>query len=183
MILMTKVLEIGAAENPQRGYRGKKGEKIIRLDIKKMPHINVVHNLEKFPYPFKNNEFDVIYASHVLEHLDDTLKVLKELHRISKPNAKIVIIVPHFSGYTAWSNPDHKKAFAADAFRRLPPDFRIEKIEMHYSFMGDGRPLSVRVVDRFFSGLANSNQWACERFWCYLVGGFTEIYCELRVVK
>jgi len=119
----------------------------------------------------------------VLEHLNDTLRVMSELHRICKPGAKIIILVPHFSGYTSWSNPDHKKAFAADAFRRLGPRFKVRELRLHYTFSGKGRSLPVKVVDAFMNALASANPHACERFWCYLVGGFTEIYCELEVIK
>jgi ubiquinone/menaquinone biosynthesis C-methylase UbiE len=34
--------------------------------------------------PFKDNEFDFIYASHVIEHVDDVSYFIKELQRISK---------------------------------------------------------------------------------------------------
>lgn len=180
---MKSVLEIGAMENPERGYRASEGEKVTRLDIQKSERVDVVHNLENRPYPFKDGQFDKIYASHVMEHLTDTLAVMKELRRITKPGGKIVIVVPHFSGYTAWSNPDHKKAFAADAFRRFGSGFEVEKIEIHYTFMGGKRPVAIRVIDRIMNSLANANQHFCERFWCYAFGGFTEIYAELKVVK
>ena len=34
--------------------------------------------------PFKDNEFDFVYASHVIEHIDDVEFFIKELQRISK---------------------------------------------------------------------------------------------------
>jgi ubiquinone/menaquinone biosynthesis C-methylase UbiE len=34
--------------------------------------------------PFKDNEFDFIYASHVIEHVDDVSYFIKEFQRISK---------------------------------------------------------------------------------------------------
>ena len=180
---MKSVLEIGAMENPERGYKKASDEEVTTLDIQKSERVDVIHNLEKYPYPFDDNQFDKIYASHVMEHLTDTLAVMKELHRITKPGGKIVIIVPHFSGYTAWSNPDHKKAFAADAFHRFGKGYKVEKLEIHYTFMGDKRPLPIRIIDKIMNGLANANQHFCERFWCYAFGGFTEIYAELKVVK
>lgn len=180
---MIKVLEIGSAENPERGYKPEKGELVVRLDIKQAPHVKVIHNLEKTPYPFKSNTFDKIYASHVLEHLSDTMKVMEELHRICKKDGTIIILVPHFSGYTAWSNPDHKKAFAADSFYRLGQKFFVKNMKLHYIFDGEGKPALVKLFDKILNSLANANIKFCERIWCYWVGGFTEIYCELQVKK
>ncbi len=34
--------------------------------------------------PFKDNEFDFVYASHVIEHIDDLEFFIKEIQRISK---------------------------------------------------------------------------------------------------
>tara|TARA_B100000674_G_C37705518_1_gene852630 strand:- start:207 stop:887 length:681 start_codon:yes stop_codon:yes gene_type:complete len=34
--------------------------------------------------PFKNNQFDFVYASHVIEHVEDVSYFIKELQRISK---------------------------------------------------------------------------------------------------
>ena len=42
----------------------------------------VLINSDKLP--FKDNEFDFVYASHVIEHVDDILIFTKELQRISK---------------------------------------------------------------------------------------------------
>ena len=34
--------------------------------------------------PFKNNEFDFVFASHVIEHVEDVAYFIKEIQRISK---------------------------------------------------------------------------------------------------
>jgi ubiquinone/menaquinone biosynthesis C-methylase UbiE len=41
-----------------------------------------VHDLENIPYPFKDNTFDEIYTSMVLEHIKDLSKLIDELVRI-----------------------------------------------------------------------------------------------------
>jgi predicted SAM-dependent methyltransferase len=53
---------------------------------------NQVHDLNSFPYPFEENVFDEIYASHVLEHLESFHKTVSELYRICKPDAIIVVL-------------------------------------------------------------------------------------------
>lgn len=83
----------------------------VNLDSVKMPGVDVVCDLNKFPYPFKQNTFDNIYAAHVIEHLDDLPKVMQELRRISKPGATILIRVPFFPSMYAASDPTHKHFF------------------------------------------------------------------------
>ena len=43
----------------------------------------------------KENTFDFVMATEILEHLPDPEKALEEISRIAKPNAHIIISVPH----------------------------------------------------------------------------------------
>jgi len=43
---------------------------------------------------FENNSFDVVFSSHVLEHVSDIDKSLSEMKRVAKDEATIVIGVP-----------------------------------------------------------------------------------------
>jgi len=44
----------------------------------------VKHELNSYPYPFKDKEFDYCFASHILEHIHEPVKFLNEIVRISK---------------------------------------------------------------------------------------------------
>jgi len=44
----------------------------------------VVHDLNNLPLPFADEEFDFSFCSHILEHVDDPVKFLSEVTRISK---------------------------------------------------------------------------------------------------
>ncbi len=43
---------------------------------------------------YEDDEFDFFICSHVLEHVEDDKKALRELHRILKPGGKAILMVP-----------------------------------------------------------------------------------------
>lgn len=45
--------------------------------------------------PFKNNSFDRVIASEILEHINDDEKAVSEIYRILKPKGKAIITVPY----------------------------------------------------------------------------------------
>jgi len=80
-------LEIGCGNSRLRGFE--------TLDIVGGPNVDYVYDAAK-PLPFKDNTFDVIYASHVLEHIPwyKTEEVLTEWIRILKPGGQLEVWVP-----------------------------------------------------------------------------------------
>lgn len=49
---------------------------------------------------YPEDTFDVIYASHVLEHIPDDLKAMSELHRVLKPSGWAILQVPIYGDRT-----------------------------------------------------------------------------------
>lgn len=77
---------------------------------------NLIHDLNTFPYPFDENTFDYIYASHVLEHLDSFYKTITELSRILKPGGILEVYAPFFLNTKFFGEPDHKIPFSIRTF-------------------------------------------------------------------
>lgn len=44
--------------------------------------------------PFDDNEYDVLFCNHVLEHIPDEKKALKEIYRVIKPGGYAILMVP-----------------------------------------------------------------------------------------
>lgn len=67
---------------------------------------NVVHNNGRHPFPFSDNTFDFVFASHVLEdfEIDQIQFVFDELLRMIKPNGYLVTIGPDMQNgrYPKW---------------------------------------------------------------------------------
>lgn len=85
------------------------------LDIVSLPGVDVVWDINKFPYPFGNDTFEVVCCNDILEHVD-FIRVLKELHRITIEGGQIQIRVPHFSSINNYLDPTHKNKFSIDTF-------------------------------------------------------------------
>lgn len=103
-----KILDVGCGHS--------KLPNAVSMDNDPAVNPDVLHDMEVIPYPFADNEFDVVHCGQVLEHLKDIIPVMKELHRIGKPGGSVVISVPHFSGKTAFMDPSHKSFFAWPTF-------------------------------------------------------------------
>lgn len=170
-----KKLNLGCGKDIRKGY--------INLDSLKLAGVDVVHNLNSFPYPFKKNELDEVYTSHVLEHLDDLIKTMKELHRICKPGARIIIRVPHFSCGVSYRDPTHKRLFSYftmeyftdDCFYNLPK-FRIVRRRLNFT------RLAFTFLNKIFNPFINISPAIYERFFCWILP-CAECLFELEVIK
>lgn len=65
-----------------------------------------VQHMDATATTFEKNQFDMIIASDVLEHLEADEKALTEWYRILKKNGQVVIFVPAFQ--MLWSGHDVK---------------------------------------------------------------------------
>jgi SAM-dependent methyltransferase len=83
------------------------------VDVLSLPGVDIVHDLDVTPWPFADNEFSVVYAHNVLEHLNNQIAVMEEIHRVLKPGGHAVIAVPHFRCVDAWSDPTHRHFYTA----------------------------------------------------------------------
>ena len=109
-----KILDLGCGKRKQKGAIG--------IDISPDSDADMVHDLNRFPYPFYDEEFEYVQADNVVEHLDDVIKVLEELHRITKNGAAIKIIVPFFRSHYAFIDPTHRHFFTVRSFDYFDPD-------------------------------------------------------------
>lgn len=53
-----------------------------------------VQNIDVLNIPFKAETFDLIICNHVLEHIEEDVKAMKELHRVLKKTGQAILQVP-----------------------------------------------------------------------------------------
>jgi len=178
-----RILDIGCGKNKYKSENKK--DKIIGLDIVKLPGVDVVHDLEKFPWPFKDNEFDIIIANHILEHLSNTVRVMEEIWRISKPDAIIKINVPYFTSPGAFQDPTHKRFFTLRTF-----DYFTNESGLNYYSKARFKILKKKLIfdsvrpkiSKLFDWFINSNQKVYERFLSRIIPA-QNLYVELKTIK
>lgn len=172
---------------------------VVGLDYTTRNKPDVLWDMNKIPLPFKDNEFDVVYSHHAIEHImpENRLALMWEIHRITKPKGIVNIITPHFSVMAGSGVLDHIGIFSYSSFYRLTtwekhpdkedyhdtPKFRMKSARIRYSeWHGKVNPLK-KIFGAILEFFANLNIHFSERFWCYWFGGFSEIEVKMEVVK
>ena len=63
------------------------------------------------PFPIKDNEFDVVWASHVIEHINtqEQYDFVGECRRILKPGGYLIIFAPTPYHWYFWDHPTHQR--------------------------------------------------------------------------
>ncbi len=103
-----RVLEVGCGTKKTPGTVG--------LDLLPLPGVDIVHNMEEFPWPVEAGAFDEVRCFHVLEHVIDICGVMDELHRVTRPGGRCHIVVPYFARYSAFKDPTHRRFCTFESF-------------------------------------------------------------------
>ena len=110
-------------------------DRAIGIDIESKKGVDIVHTVDDLPM-IDSNSADVLLASHILEHIEDTTKTLKEWARILKPDGKLIIILPDDAEidtmHPMLSGGCHKQTFTretlADIVKTIP-NLEVEYLE------------------------------------------------------
>lgn len=131
-----RALDVGCREGIQSKFLEKKGYEVTSIDIEKSYKKCIVVDVNK-KLPFKNNYFDFVWCSEVIEHLDDPKKTIDEFRRVLKNNGKIILTTPNsyfwfmkilnFFGVSPkkLQRKDHKQFFDIKFIRDLFPKAEI----------------------------------------------------------
>lgn len=121
-----KVLHIAPEACFQKELKNELGDGYVTADLYD-PHVMVQMDITNINFP--DQAFDVIYCSHVLEHVKDDKKAMSEFHRILKDDGWAVLLVPitvinTFENSEIQSPSERKRVFGQeDHVRRYGLDF------------------------------------------------------------
>lgn len=125
-------LDIGCRDGYWTKKLIQKGYTVEPIDIEPhYPGAKKADANEKLPY--RNETFDIIWCSEVIEHLKNPKESVKEMLRITRPGGRIIITTPnsHFwiqkmFNLIGWDakkiqNPGHKHFFSKKTLKKVLP--------------------------------------------------------------
>lgn len=96
-------IDLGGGSASQRNF--------INVDKKAGPNVDIVHDLETYPWPFPSNCANLLVASHIVEHIDPRkdgfIKWMNEAWRILKPGGQMMVATPYAGSMGYWQDPTH----------------------------------------------------------------------------
>jgi SAM-dependent methyltransferase len=174
-----RILDVGCGVNKHPGAIG--------LDRNPRTRADVVADLDRFPYPFRDSAFDQLRAIHVIEHVADVLRTMEEFHRLVRPGGSIVVETPHYTDFSSFCDPTHRWHLNSFSFRYFGEDHagfgyytqaRLRETKVRVRLLAFWRWLG-------FEFLVNASV-RFRRFWeyylCYLVRG-KAMHFEFEVLK
>ena len=174
-----RILDVGCGINKFPGSIG--------VDRNPASRADVLANLDHFPYPFRDNSFAEIRASHLIEHVEDVIRTMEEFHRLAQPGGCVLIITPHYTDFSSFCDPTHRWHLNSFSFRYFGEKHggfgyyspvRFREISVRVRLLAFWRWLG-------FEFLVNHSPWF-RRFWeyylCFVVRGKV-MHFVLEVLK
>jgi SAM-dependent methyltransferase len=94
-------LDVGCGDRKQKGYIG--------IDQRRVPGVDIVHDITKTPWPLPESCAMVVVLTHVWEHIHPTrtLDVMAEIHRVSRDDGIVMMSGPYGLGNRFVQDPTH----------------------------------------------------------------------------
>jgi SAM-dependent methyltransferase len=95
-----RILDVGCGINKFPGSIG--------IDVNPNTRADILCNLDRYPYPFRDSSFDVLRATHVIEHVSDVVRTMEEFHRLVRNGGSVHIVTPHYTDFSSFCDPTHR---------------------------------------------------------------------------
>lgn len=137
-------LDIGCGANKNQGFVG--------IDMLPLKGVDIVHDLETFPWPLPDECVLTATASHVLEHIQPHkgvfISVMNEIWRVMKPYGQFAFVVPHGESPGFIQDPTHCNPMNETTMHYFDPD--PENNSMGPALYNFYRPKPWKIVRQYF---------------------------------
>jgi SAM-dependent methyltransferase len=109
-------------DNLNMGCGNKEYPHCVNIDKNETDITHVLWDLNIVPYPFPDNNFKRVYAQDIIEHLDNVITVVDEVHRLLKVDGEFHIRTAAWDTEQSYTDPTHKHWFTIDSFDFFDPE-------------------------------------------------------------
>jgi predicted SAM-dependent methyltransferase len=154
----------------------------VNLDLTGAVDPDVVHDLNSRPWPFRPDSFEHVYAYDVIEHLDDVIATMNEIHRVCQGGAQVEITVPHFSCANAF-HPTHLHTFGYSSFHCITGEHESAfYTDRTFRQRASNLVFQPSLINKVVWRLANRFPGAYEMRWAWMFPAWF-LYFNLEVIK
>lgn len=134
-------LDLGCGQNKQPGFVG--------IDMEAYDGVDIVHDLEDFPFPLPDECVSLATASHLLEHINPHkgvfINFMNEVWRIMQYGGEFAFVVPHAGSPGFWQDPTHVNGINRNTLAYFDPV--DPKIGMQLYQFYRPKPWKIKVVN------------------------------------
>jgi SAM-dependent methyltransferase len=174
-----RILDVGCGIRKHPGAVG--------IDRNPASAADVLCDLDRFPYPFADDTFDRLEATHVIEHVKDVIRTMEEFHRLVRPGGRVRVVTPHYTDFSSFCDPTHRWHLNSFSFRYFGEDHggfdyyspaRLREISVRLRLLAFWRLLGMEwLVNR-----SRRMRLFWEHYLCYVVRGKVMEF-EFEVLK
>jgi len=104
-----------------------------KLDLGRGNRPDNVHELEVFPWPFSDEQFEAVYAYDVIGYLPGVFETMAEIWRVLRPDGMLHIRTPHYKDAIACIDPARRHFFSACSFDFWDPGTHYGRVYGHFT--------------------------------------------------
>jgi len=165
-----KRVDLACGQSKKSGYIG--------IDRIAETNVDIVHDLNKFPWPFEDNSVYEFFCSHYVEHCPDLVRFMEEVYRCLMPDGTIEIFAPFYTSVRAWQDPTHVRGITDITFLYFSQEKSKEMKVDHYTGKCNFEVVARKFIlnDEWASRSLEAQQWAARHY----VNVVDDIYFLLR---
>lgn len=133
----------------------KTGKDWFGIDYRKLPGVDLVQDLEVFPWAIPSESFNTAVSNHVVEHINPShgifIKFMNEAWRILKPGGEFLIGCPYATSVGMFRDPTHCNFINEETWSYFSPNDDL----YHGGLYGIYAPLPWRVKINTFHTTGN----------------------------
>jgi SAM-dependent methyltransferase len=165
------------------GAGRKRRSDAFNVDLVAGTHPELVWDLNRLPWPLPSGHFREVLAYDVIEHLEDLVAVMEEIHRVCAAGAVVRITLPHYSCANAFTDPTHRHYFSLFTFHYFTGENQWEFYTgRRFRRMASRLYFYPTLFNKLVWRLANRYPEIYERRWAWIFPAWFLSF-ELEVIK